>query len=396
MIPNNIIRQQKSPTPARRRRRISKSCALIKKKEDKEKIKKMTSTSYNTNTNNKIKENLHDSTYEPVNDKLLGSGSYGLTKLMREKSTGKQYAIKYIERGDKITEHVRREIVNHRNLNHPNVVKFRQCLLTPTHLAVAMEAVGGGELFSYVQQQGKFNESQARYFFQHLISGVEYLHNMRISHRDLKLENTLVDLNETPTLKICDFGFSKGGFDSQPKTQIGTPAYIAPEVYAGVQPYDGQASDVWACGVLLYVTLVGRYPFQDPKDPGSSHKMMQRVLSGTTEIPSSLSEECKDLMGKIFVTDPKKRASIEDIYMHPWFRHDLSPNVPLGNTQPGPADGDMLKELQSLEEINAIVDAAKVAPKKPKGSWGYGDDDDDDCDHMGGSGDLGGSLDVDY
>ena len=190
----------------------------------------MTSTSYNTNTNNKINENLHDSTYEPVNDKLLGSGSYGLTKLMREKSTGKQYAIKYIERGDKITEHVRREIVNHRNLNHPNVVKFRQCLLTPTHLAVAMEAVGGGELFSYVQQQGKFNESQARYFFQHLISGVEYLHNMRISHRDLKLENTLVDLNETPTLKICDFGFSKGGFDSQPKTQIGTPAYIAPEV----------------------------------------------------------------------------------------------------------------------------------------------------------------------
>ena len=356
----------------------------------------MTSTSYNTNNNNKINENLHDSTYEPVNDKLLGSGSYGLTKLMREKSTGKQYAIKYIERGDKITEHVRREIVNHRNLNHPNVVKFRQCLLTPTHLAVAMEAVGGGELFSYVQQQGKFNESQARYFFQHLISGVEYLHNMRISHRDLKLENTLVDLTTTPVLKICDFGFSKGGFDSQPKTQIGTPAYIAPEVYAGVQPYDGQASDVWACGVLLYVTLVGRYPFQDPKDPGSSHKMMQRVLSGTTEIPSSLSEECKDLMGKIFVTDPKKRASIEDIYMHPWFRHDLSPNVPLGNTQPGPADGDMLKELQSLEEINAIVDAAKVAPKKPKGSWGYDDDDDDDCDHMGGSGDLGGSLDVDY
>ena len=128
----------------------------------------MASTSY------AIDENLHDDLYEAVNDKLLGSGSYGWTKLMREKLTGKHYAIKYIERGDKITEHVRREIVNHRNLNHPNVVKFKQCLLTPTHLAVAMEAIGGGELFSYVQQQGKFNESQARYFFQHLISGVEY------------------------------------------------------------------------------------------------------------------------------------------------------------------------------------------------------------------------------
>ena len=133
--------------------------------------KGQTSTTKNTNTNNKnksdknnnnnqivmmsvIDEKLHDALYEPVNDKLLGSGSYGLTKLMREKETGKHYAIKYIERGDKITEHVRREIVNHRNLNHPNVVKFKQCLLTPTHLAVAMEAVGGGELFSYVRNKG--------------------------------------------------------------------------------------------------------------------------------------------------------------------------------------------------------------------------------------------------
>ena len=149
------------------------------------------------------------------------------------------------------------------------------------------------------------------------------------------------------------------------------------------------------CGVLLYVTLVGRYPFQDPKDPGSSHKMMQRVLSGTTEIPSSLSEECKDLMGKIFVTDPKKRASIEDIYNHPWFRHDLSPAVPLGSSQPGPVEGEMLAQLQSLEEINAIVDAAKVAPKKTQATWGYDDDDDDDMagGNGGSSGDL---LDVDY
>ena len=93
--------------------------------------------------------------------------------------------------------------MNHRNLSHPNIVKFKEVLVTPTHLAVAMEAIGGGELFSYVQQQGKFTESQARYFFQHLISGVEYLHNMRISHRDLKLENTLVDLTTTPVLRFA-------------------------------------------------------------------------------------------------------------------------------------------------------------------------------------------------
>ncbi len=96
----------------------------------------------------------HDERYEPVNDSLLGTGSYGYTKLMRERGTGRMYALKYIERGEKITEHVRREIVNHRNLSHPNIVKFKEVLVTPTHLAVAMEAIGGGELFSYVQQPG--------------------------------------------------------------------------------------------------------------------------------------------------------------------------------------------------------------------------------------------------
>ena len=82
--------------------------------------------------------NDHDARYEPVNDALLGTGSYGYTKLMREKATGKMYALKYIERGEKITEHVRREITNHRNLSHPNIVKFKEVLVTPTHLAVAM------------------------------------------------------------------------------------------------------------------------------------------------------------------------------------------------------------------------------------------------------------------
>ena len=106
----------------------------------------------------------HDERYEPVNDSLLGTGSYGYTKLMRERGTGRMYALKYIERGEKITEHVRREIVNHRNLSHPNIVKFKEVLVTPTHLAVAMEAIGGGELFSYVQQQGKFHRFAGEVF----------------------------------------------------------------------------------------------------------------------------------------------------------------------------------------------------------------------------------------
>lgn len=298
------------------------------------------------------------SQYAP-NQRLLGKGTYGMTKLMREKATGTMYAIKYIARGELITDHVRREIVNHRRLCHPFVVKFKEVLVTDTHLGVVMEYVSGGELFNYVQQHRSFNEAQGRYFFQHLVSGVEYLHRMRVVHRDLKLENTLVDLSgPSPQLKICDFGYSKSGLDSMPKTRIGTPAYIAPEVYQGMKPYDGKASDVWACGVVLYVMIAGRYPFQDPDHPTNNHATMWRVLEIKYEMPPNLSEECKDLLRRIFVKDPRHRIKMPGIAQHPWFVQDLSKEVPLGPTQPGEADTP--DDLQRLEEIDAIVEAAKV------------------------------------
>ena len=248
--------------------------------------------------------------------------------------------MKRIPRGPAhITDAVRREILNHRALRHPFVVTFDSAFLTRTHLCVAMEYVGGGDLFGYVQQHRSFNEPQARYFFQHLISGVEYLHAMRVVHRDLKLENLLVDLSlDAPRLKICDFGYSKsvgdGPQDSQPKTRIGTAAYISPEVYQGVQPYDGKASDVWACGVVLYVMLVGKYPFQDPEHPGSNHATMWRVLDVAYDPPPDASPECLDLLAAVFVKEPKQRLTVQGITAHGWFARDLSPEVPLGPTQP--------------------------------------------------------------
>jgi serine/threonine-protein kinase SRK2 len=180
-----------------------------------------------------------------------------------------------------------------------------------------------------------------------------------VVHRDLKLENTLVDLSgPSPQLKICDFGYSKSGFDSLPKTRIGTPAYIAPEVYQGIKPYDGKASDVWACGVVLYVMLAGRYPFQDPEHPTNNHATMWRVLDIKYEMPPNLSDECKDLLRRIFVKDPQYRIQMAGIGEQPWFVQDLSKEVPLGSTQPG--EGEIPAHLQSIEQIDAIVEAAKV------------------------------------
>ena len=304
--------------------------------------------------------------YEDVgpSPRVLGQGSYGMTKLMRHTSTSERYAVKLIARGSEITDHVRREIVNHRSLCHPFIVQFKEVFVTDTHLGVAMEYVSGGELFNYVQQHRSFNEAQARYFFQHLVSGVEYLHAMRVVHRDLKLENLLVDLSgSSPTLKICDFGYSKSGFDSHPKTRIGTPAYISPEVYQGARPYDGKASDVWACGVVLYVMLAGSYPFQDPDHPNSNHATMWRVLDVKYTLPENLSAQGRDLLQHVFVKDPNARVTIAGIRTHAWFVQDLSKHVPLGPTQPTNPDRSGTT-AQSLEEIDAIVNEAKATLTK--------------------------------
>ncbi|KAG8477103.1 hypothetical protein CXB51_030288 [Gossypium anomalum] len=320
--------------------------------------------------------------YEILKD--IGSGNFGVAKLVREKWSGDLYAVKYIERGPKIDEHVQREIMNHRSLKHPNIIRFKEVLLTPTHLAIVMEYAAGGELFERICNAGRFSEDEARFFFQQLISGVSYCHAMQICHRDLKLENTLLDGSTAPRLKICDFGYSKSSvFHSQPKSTVGTPAYIAPEVLSRKQ-YDGKIADVWSCGVTLYVMLVGAYPFEDPEDPKNFRKTIQRILSVHYSIPDyvRVSKECKHLLSRILVADPEKRINIPEIKQHPWFLKNLPIEFMEGE------DGYMEneEESESIEEILCIIDEARKDGDGPKvGSQLLGgsmdlDDDDIDCD----------------
>ncbi|XP_027191011.1 serine/threonine-protein kinase SRK2E isoform X2 [Cicer arietinum] len=250
---------------------------------------------------------MHDSDrYELVRD--IGSGNFGVARLMRDKQTDELVAVKYIERGEKIDENVQREIINHRSLRHPNIVRFKEVILTPTHLAIVMEYASGGELFERICNAGRFSEDEARFFFQQLISGVSYCHTMQVCHRDLKLENTLLDGSPAPRLKICDFGYSKSSvLHSQPKSTVGTPAYIAPEVLLKKE-YDGKIADVWSCGVTLYVMLVGAYPFEDPEEPKNFRKTIHRILNVQYSIPDyvHISPECRHLISRIFIADPAK------------------------------------------------------------------------------------------
>ncbi|KAI4317291.1 hypothetical protein L6164_025172 [Bauhinia variegata] len=303
--------------------------------------------------------------YEIIKD--IGSGNFGVAKLVREKGSGELYAVKFIERGQKIDEHVQREIINHRSLKHPNIVRFKEVLLTPTHLAIVMEYAAGGELFERICNAGRFSEDEARYFFQQLISGVSYCHSMEICHRDLKLENTLLDGSSAPRLKICDFGYSKSSvLHSQPKSTVGTPAYIAPEVLSRKQ-YNGKIADVWSCGVTLYVMLVGAYPFEDPEDPRNFRKTLQRILSVHYSIPDyvRISKECRHLLSRIFVANPEKRITIPEIKKHPWFLENL-PVEFMDEDEVAQNDDVNDDSSQSIEEILSVIQEARKTGEGPR------------------------------
>lgn len=313
--------------------------------------------------------------YEPI--KNLGSGNFGVAKLVRDKKTKELVAVKYIERGQKIDENVQREIINHRSLRHPNIIRFKEVFLTPKHLAIVMEYAAGGELFKKICDAGRFSEDEARFFFQQLISGVSYSHSMEICHRDLKLENTLLDGSPTPRLKICDFGYSKSGLlHSQPKSTVGTPAYIAPEVLTRKE-YDGKIADVWSCGVTLYVMLVGAYPFEDPEDPKNLRKTIARIMSAQYSIPDyvRVSADCRHLLSRIFVTNPSKRITIPEIKNHPWFLKNFPKDLVEGE-KTNYQGSDC--EQQSVEEIMQIIEEARTPGEASNG-------------HLAG----GGSLDLD-
>ncbi|KAL1204017.1 Serine/threonine-protein kinase SRK2H [Cardamine amara subsp. amara] len=315
--------------------------------------------------------------YEVVKD--LGAGNFGVARLLRHKDTKELVAMKYIERGRKIDENVAREIINHRSLRHPNIIRFKEVVLTPTHLAIVMEYASGGELFERICNAGRFSEAEARYFFQQLICGVDYCHSLQICHRDLKLENTLLDGSPAPLLKICDFGYSKSSLlHSRPKSTVGTPAYIAPEVLSR-REYDGKHADVWSCGVTLYVMLVGGYPFEDPDDPRNFRKTIQRIMAVQYKIPDyvHISQECRHLLSRIFVTNSAKRITLKEIKKHPWYLKNLPKELTESAQAAYYKRDNPSFSLQSVEDIMKIVGEARSPGPSSSAVEGFDEDEED-------------------
>lgn len=175
----------------------------------------------------------------------------------------------------------------------------------------------GGELFDYIVQNGRMKEAEARRFFQQMICAVEYCHRHKIVHRDLKPENLLLDDNLN--VKIADFGLSNIMTDGNfLKTSCGSPNYAAPEVIGG-KLYAGPEVDVWSCGVILYVLLAGRLPFDDDHIPS----LFAKIAKGSYTIPQWMAPGAVNLIKRMLVVNPVQRITIEQIREDPWFMTDL-------------------------------------------------------------------------
>ena len=251
------------------------------------------------------------SSYEFI--KTLGEGNFGKVKLAKFKPTNEEFAIKIMNKR-KIKQKMKNTIFRENDIvtkfNHINIAFVYALIDDIENYYIIMEYCKGGELFDYIVEHRRLDESEASYFFYQLINGVEYIHSKGVSHRDLKPENLL--LSKGKIIKIIDFGLSHE-FDGKKllKTKCGSPSYAAPELIKG-EPYDGFKTDIWCCGIILYAMVCGFLPFEGDDDDNNK-TLFEQILNCSPEIPDNLSEDVKFLIKAILTSDPDERINIEEI-----------------------------------------------------------------------------------
>ncbi|XP_076097810.1 MAP/microtubule affinity-regulating kinase 3-like isoform X4 [Mytilus galloprovincialis] len=247
--------------------------------------------------------------------KTIGKGNFAKVKLAKHVPTGREVAIKIIDKtqlNPSSLQKLFREVRIMKMLDHPNIVKLFEVIQTEKTLYLVMEYASGGEVFDYLVAHGRMKEKEARAKFRQIVSAVQYCHQKHIVHRDLKAENLLLDGDMN--IKIADFGFSNEFVPGNKlDTFCGSPPYAAPELFQG-KKYDGPEVDVWSLGVILYTLVSGSLPF----DGQNLKELRERVLRGKYRIPFYMSTDCENLLKKFLVLNPTKRASLENIMKDRW------------------------------------------------------------------------------
>ncbi|XP_072548152.1 MAP/microtubule affinity-regulating kinase 4 isoform X1 [Salminus brasiliensis] len=294
--------------------------------------------------------------------KTIGKGNFAKVKLARHILTGREVAIKIIDKtqlNPTSLQKLFREVRIMKGLNHPNIVQLFEVIETEKTLYLIMEYASGGEVFDYLVAHGRMKEKEARAKFRQIVSAVHYCHQKNIVHRDLKAENLLLDADSN--IKIADFGFSNEfTLGNKLDTFCGSPPYAAPELFQG-KKYDGPEVDIWSLGVILYTLVSGSLPF----DGQNLKELRERVLRGKYRVPFYMSTDCEGILRRFLVLNPTKRCTLEQIMKDKWMNvgyegDELKPHVePVENYNDPDRIEVMIGMGYSREEIREALTTQK-------------------------------------
>ncbi|KAI9303684.1 hypothetical protein BJ944DRAFT_250481 [Cunninghamella echinulata] len=332
-----------------------------------------TSTS-STNNNNKHNSQLLARRVKPRRVignytlvSTLGAGSMGKVRLAIHNITQDKLAVKIVPRvctqdkpssedissKKKYEKDHQREIRTIREasimllLHHPYIVSLKEMVVLDPYYYMFMEYVDGGQLLDFIISHGKLKERHARRFSRQIISALDYCHRNSIVHRDLKIENILI--SSSGHIKIIDFGLSNlFSPKSHLSTFCGSLYFAAPELL-NAKAYTGPEVDIWSFGIVLYVLVCGKVPFDD-QNMAALHEKIKR---GVVDYPSYLSSECKNILSRMLVVNPSHRATTAEITIHPWMNKGF--NEPIDNYLPDrvpltlPIDMEVVRGMTGFE-----------------------------------------------
>ncbi|XP_013071403.2 serine/threonine-protein kinase par-1-like isoform X2 [Biomphalaria glabrata] len=307
---------------------------------------------------------------------LLGKGSFARVELAHHSVTGCKVAIKIIDTR-KLKEEYQKNNVQRESrilgqLRHPNIVRLYETLKATTLHCLVMEYASGGELQAFIKLQKDFrlSEDRGRPYIRQLVSALHYLHERGVAHRDLKMENIMLDTPKK-NIKMVDFGLSNTfSKDELMKTHCGSPEYAAPELFTPGEKY-GLEIDIWSFGIVMYAMLVGKLPFTTPyTDQYRRQKLVQQMEKGLVDVHhqemAHLSADCQDLLQRVIEPSPSLRLPLLDMEIHSWITENgKKPFFPFGTF---PRDKNMKTQLQdsmtSLEEDETLEELATALGMK--------------------------------
>jgi len=322
--------------------------------------------------------------YDLLKSDSLGSGGYGSVIMAVHKKTGEKVAAKVISTGRMKVAAIEREVKVMRKLQHPNIIRLLDAASSEKdqRYFIYMELAPKGELFSRVVNSGSLTEPQAARYLKQIMGAVGYMHSQGVVHRDLKLENVLLDNGDN--CKVCDFGLAhtyEMGNDGRPTltklTEVcGSKSYCAPEVLAHSGGYNGFPMDVWSCGICLFAMIAGFFPLDEAtgadwryervKMAASQRFSATHTIFGFYERECPVSQACSDLIDGMLTISAENRLTVEQVFRAPWTHAEgeLPAKVAMDVETPV-YRGLSAASQMSREQIEALLANEQEAPPSP-------------------------------